>query len=165
MKRFSFLLTLLLVVSMAFASSNGSVRHLQPKRVPVILANYSDITFKSTDFSEYIASLEQYWAENSFGQYTPSFDVIGPVNLPNTQKYYGENDYYDNDLRADEMVAQACNLAEGLADFTVYDQDGDGKLDAVVVIYAGEGEEYGVRNYDAVWAYTANLEESEELEY
>lgn len=165
MKRFSFLLTLLLVVSMAFASSNGSVRHLQPKRVPVILANYSDITFKSTDFSEYIVSLEKYWAENSFGQYTPSFDVIGPVNLPNTQKHYGENDYYDNDLRADEMVAQACNLAEGLADFTVYDQDGDGKLDAVVVIYAGEGEEYGVRNYDAVWAYTANLEESEELEY
>jgi len=164
MKRFYFIVSLLLAASMAFASSNGGVRHLQPNRVPVILANYADVTFKSTDYSAYISSLQQYWSDNSFGRYTPHFEVIGPVTLAHKQKYYGENDYYDNDLRADEMVQEACNLAEDLADFTKYDQDGDGKIDAVVVIYAGQGENYGVSNFDAVWAYTANLEESDEID-
>jgi M6 family metalloprotease-like protein len=149
---------------MAFASSNGGVRHLQPNRVPVILANYTDVTFNNTDYSAYISSLQQYWTDNSFGQYTPSFEVVGTVMLAHNQRYYGENDYYGDDLRADEMVQEACNLAENLADFTQYDQDGDGKVDAVVVIYAGQGEVYGVSNPDAVWAYTANLEESDEID-
>lgn len=164
MKRISFIITFFVCASIAFASSNGGVRHLQPNRVPVILANYSDVTFQSTDYSAYISSLQQYWADNSFGQYTPSFEVVGPVTLSHNQRYYGENDYYDDDLRADEMVQEVCNLAENLADFTQYDQDGDGKLDAVVVIYAGQGENYGVSNFDAVWAYTANLEESDEID-
>lgn len=149
---------------MTFASSNGGVRHLQPRRVPVILANYSDVKFKSTDYAGYIASLQQYFSEQSFGKYEPEFEVVGVVQLSHNQKYYGENNYYDQDLRADEMVQDVCNLAENMADFTRYDQDGDGKLDAVVVIYAGQGEVYGVSNADAVWAYAGNLEESDELD-
>lgn len=165
MKRVLFILNALcLSLCFAWASSNGGVRHLQPKRVPVILAQYTDVTFKNSDFIDYIASVQKYFSDNSFGQYVPQLDIIGPVNLSHNQKYYGENDYYDDDMRADEMVAEACNLAEDLADFTQYDMDGDGRLDAVVVIYAGEGEEYGVRNFDAVWAYTANLEESDEID-
>ena len=162
----SILIIVCLLASIAmWASSNGGVQALQPARVPVILANYSNIEFKNTDFNDYIASLEQYWADNSFGKYTPKFDMIGPVTLSQKQKYYGENDYYGDDMHADEMVAEACNLAEGLADFTQYDMDGDGKIDAVVILYAGEGEVYGVSNEDAVWAYTAKLDESDELEY
>ena len=164
MRKLGFIVSLFVCASMAFASSNGGVRHLQPNRVPVILANYTDVTFNNTDYSAYISSLQQYWADNSFGQYTPSFDVIGTVSLSHNQKYYGENDYYDDDMRPDEMVQEACNLAEDLADFTQYDQDGDGKIDALVVIYAGQGEKYGVSNIDAVWAYTANLEESDEID-
>ena len=158
------LLSLLACVSMAFASSNGGVRHLQPRRVPVIMTNFSNVNFRSVDYTAYKASLEQYFADNSFGQYTPSFEFIGPVTLGNSQRYYGENDSYDQDMRADQLVQEACNLAEDMADFTQYDQDGDGKLDAVVIIYAGQGEVYGVSDQDAVWAYTANLEESDELD-
>ena len=164
MRQLGFIVSLFVCASMAFASSNGGVRHLQPNRVPVILANYTDVTFNNTDYSAYISSLQQYWTDNSFGQYTPSFEVVGTVMLAHNQRYYGENDYYGDDLRADEMVQEACNLAENLADFTQYDQDGDGKVDAVVVIYAGQGEVYGVSNPDAVWAYTANLEESDEID-
>lgn len=164
MRKLGFIVSLFVCASMAFASSNGGVRHLQPNRVPVILANYTDVTFNNTDYSAYISSLQQYWTDNSFGQYTPSFEVVGTVMLAHNQRYYGENDYYGDDLRADEMVQEACNLAENLADFTQYDQDGDGKVDALVVIYAGQGEVYGVSNPDAVWAYTANLEESDEID-
>ena len=173
-------ITALLACVATFASSNGGVRAMQPTRVPVIMAQFSDVQFKAestvASFGEFFSgadykyggatgSVQKYFKDQSFGQYIPQFDVIGIVTLSGTQKYYGDNDYYDNDLRADEMVAEACNLAEDLADFTPYDTDGDGKLDAIVIVYAGEGEIYGVRNFDAVWAYTSNLEESDEIDY
>lgn len=149
---------------MAYASSNGGVRHIQPKRVPVILADYMDLSFRSTDYAAYKTSLEKYFADNSFGQYTPTFDIIGPVTIPNNRRYYGENDEYGDDSHAAEMMADACNIAESLADFTLYDQDGDGRIDALVVIYAGEGEQ---QDYlpDAVWAFTDDLETTWDLDY
>ena len=143
MKRFSFIVTLIVFASMMFASSNGGVRHLQPNRVPVIIANYQDLQIRRTDFNEYKSSIEQYFADQSYGLYTPTFEFIGSVMLSHNQKYYGENDYYGDDLRADEMVQEPCNLAEDLA---------------------GEGETNGGSNIDAVWAYTANLEESDEID-
>ena len=137
---------------------------MQPNRVPVILVNYTDVTFKNTDYSEYISSLQQYWSDNSFGQYTPAFEIVGTVNLPNTRRYYGQNDEDGDDMRAAQMMADACNAAENMADFTRYDQDGDGRIDAIVVIYAGEGEK---QDYlpDAVWEFTDNLETTWELDY
>ena len=165
MRKLAFILLLMLCAGMLFASSNGGVRHLQPKRVPVILTNYADVTFKSTDYSAYKASLEQYFAENSFGQYTPTFDFIGPVKLDGNRSNYGANDEDGDDVAAEEMVAQACNQAENLADFTQYDQDGDGRLDAVVIIYAGEGERMDNNLPDAVWEFTDDLETTYALDY
>ena len=165
MRKLAFILLLMLCAGMLFASSNGGVRHLQPKRVPVILTNYADVTFKSTDYSAYKASLEQYFAENSFGQYTPTFDFIGPVKLDGNRSNYGANDEDGDDVAAEEMVAQACNQAENLADFTQYDQDGDGRLDAVVIIYAGEGERMENNMPDAIWEFTDDLETTYALDY
>ena len=148
-----------------WASSNGGVRHLQPKRVPVILMNYADVTFKSTDYDAYKASLEKYFADNSFGQYTPTFEFIGPVTIEGQRSDYGANDEEGEDVAAEEMVAQACNKAENLADFTQYDQDGDGRIDALIVIYAGEGERMDNNMPNAVWEFTDDLETTYALDY
>lgn len=67
MRRLALILALLVMTCMTFASSNGGVRHLQPVRVPVILAAYSDVAFKSTDYSDYTASMQKYFADQSFG--------------------------------------------------------------------------------------------------
>ena len=165
MKRFELILSLLALTCMAFASSNGGVRHLQPKRVPVILTNYADVKFQNTDFAAYKSSLEQYFADNSFGKYTPAFDIIGPVTLDGNRRNYGANDADGDDVAAEAMVADACNLAEDLADFTLYDQDGDGRLDAVVIIYAGEGERMDNNLPEAVWEFTDDLETTYALDY
>lgn len=159
------IIALLSAFATAYASSNGGVRHIQPKRVPVILADYMDVSFTNTEYDDYIASLEQYFADNSFGQYTPTFDIIASVTLPHKRSYYGENDEEGYDMRGAEMVADACNIAEGFADFTLYDQDGDGHIDALVVIYAGEGEKADNNLPDAVWEFTDDLETTLELDY
>ncbi|MBO4249729.1 MAG: M6 family metalloprotease domain-containing protein [Paludibacteraceae bacterium] len=165
MRRILSIVAILAVCLTMHASSNGGVRHLQPTRVPVILANYADVKFQNTDFNEYKESIEQYFADNSFGQYTPTFDFIGPVTLDNNYNYYGANDSDGDDVAAEEMVATACNKAENLADFTLYDQDGDGRLDAVVIIYAGQGERMDNNMPDAVWEFTDDLETTLALDY
>ncbi len=165
MRRLGFILSLLALTCIAFASSNGGVRHLQPKRVPVILTNYADVKFQNTDYAAYKSFIEQYFADNSFGKYTPAFDIIGPVTLDGNRRDYGANDAEGDDQAAAVMVADACNKAENLADFTKYDQNGDGRLDAVVVIYAGEGERMDNNLPEAVWEFTDDLETTYELDY
>ena len=176
MKRlFTIVATIVLAVTSVFAASTN-LRHLQPPRVPVIMAQYSDVKFNTEstvssfgeffnaanyDFDGATGSVQQYFKDQSFGQYVPVFDVIGPVTLSHKRNYYGENDQYNSDIRADEMVAEACNLAENLADFTKYDSDGDGLIDAVIVLYAGVGEVYGVSDDEAIWAYTGDMELSD----
>lgn len=121
------------------------------RRIPVIFVQYTDIKFKSSDpkqtfatyFNEGASSGRQYFIDNSNGVYQPQFDLYGPVTLPNNRKYYGGNDdYYDSDQRPGQMVADACTALDGQINFKDYDTNGDGYVDAVILLYAGNGEQY-----------------------
>ena len=99
-------------------------------------------------------SARDYFSEMSMGKFTPSFDVIGPVTLDNTRAYYGKNKSDGSDQRPREMIVHACQKAygTGLTDFTDYDNDGDGVVDIVYVVYAGDDEAQSY-NSNAVWAH------------
>ena len=100
----------------------------------------------------------QYFQEASFGHYNPQFDVVGPVTISKDMSYYGKNDTYGNDMYPDKMVSEACKLAdtEYDVDFTQYDNDKDGYVDFVYVIYAGFGEaDGGAAN--TIWPHSWNL--------
>ena len=103
-------------------------------------------------------SARQYFQDASYGQYNPQFDVIGPVTVSNNVSYYGKNDSYGNDMYADKMVSEACKLAdtEFDVDFTQYDNDNDGYVDFVFVIYAGFGEADGGAS-TTIWPHSWNL--------
>ena len=100
----------------------------------------------------------QYFQDASNGQYNPQFDVIGPVTISNNMSYYGKNDSKGNDLYPDKMVSEACKLAdtEFDVDFTQYDNDNDGYVDFVFVIYAGYGEADGGAA-TTIWPHSWNL--------
>ena len=100
----------------------------------------------------------QYFQDASNGQYNPQFDVIGPVTISNNMSYYGKNDSKGNDLYPDKMVSEACKLAdtEFDVDFTQYDNDNDGYVDFVFVIYAGYGEADGGAA-TTIWPHAWNL--------
>lgn len=103
-------------------------------------------------------SARQYFQDASNGQYNPQFDVIGPVTISKDMAYYGKNDSYGNDMYADKMVSEACKLAdtEFDVDFTQYDNNNDGYVDFVFVIYAGYGEaDGGAAN--TIWPHAWNL--------
>ena len=101
-------------------------------------------------------SARQYFYDASFGQYNPKFDVVGPVTVSQKYSYYGANDYNGNDKHAEQMVYEACLLVDSLypeIDFSTYDNDGDGEMDYVYVVYAGYGEaDGGARN--TIWPHS-----------
>ena len=146
-----------------------------PKPVPrvlVILTGYSDLAIQAKntanaldslfnepgyDYNYATGSVQKYFADQSNGAYQPVFDVVGPVTLANNRKYYGENNSAGNDRRAKEMIKEACQAVDAIVDFSQYDSDGDGKVDAVYVIYAGIGaNDIGGIN-DAIWPHQSTV--------
>lgn len=85
-------------------------------------------------------SARDYYYDNSGGLFEPVFDVYGPVRLENNYSYYGANDKWGNDLRAEDALIQGCEGLDAEIDFSRYDNDGDGKVDLVFMYYAGYGE-------------------------
>ena len=107
-----------------------------------------------TDEYGSIGSVRDYFIAQSYGQFQPEFDVVGPVTLSQNMAYYGANYDGGNDIRPHEMVAEACQLAsqQGLADMSDYDHDGDGWVDLVYVIYAGYPESSGAPG-ETIWPH------------
>ncbi len=119
-------------------------------RIPIILVNYTDIRFVDEDpvttfqnqFNEKPMSCLHYFESQSRGLFSPQFDILGPVDLPNDRAFYGSNKRVfgtDVDEQLGTMIYDACTGLNGV-DFSDYDNDGDGFVDVVVVLYAGVGE-------------------------
>ena len=142
------------------------------KRCLILLVEFSDKAFSMDDpkafytrvanekgFSEgrFKGSVADYFSAQSNGQFNIDFDVVGPYKLGKVADY-GENvndangnRLYDKNPRG--MIAGACQSAarEGV-DFSPYDWDGDGTVDMVYVIYAGEGEATG-GGTETIWPH------------
>ncbi len=106
-------------------------------------------------------SARKYFQDQSFGQYNPQFDVVGPYTLSQNTAYYGKNDASGTDKHPDLMIKEACELADADGiDFTQYDNDHDGRVDFVYVLYAGEGEADGGAS-TTVWPHNWDLSYSQ----
>ena len=90
-------------------------------------------------------------------QFSPTFDVFGPVTLPQKRSYYGGNDAWGSDKNPQKMVTDALDilLADTNSNLNLadYDNDGDGEVDNIYIIYAGQGEaDSSVA--DSVWPHS-----------
>ena len=141
--------------------------------VPVLLVQYSDVKFAFSDAKEAFeghingddykdeggyGSVKEYFEDQSEGKFMPKFEIIGPVTLSNKMEYYGGNDESGNDKNARKMVEEACRLANAEADFSKFDNNGDGYVDIVYVIYAGYGEASNVNELEnTIWPHQWQL--------
>ena len=112
------------------------------------------------NFSEYEAtgSARDYFIAQSMGQFTPEYDVVGPIKLPFIMEHYGQNDSQGNERVAFRMIQDACTIAHDSleVDFSQYDFNDDGDVDFVYVIYAGFGESYGASS-NTIWPHASKL--------
>lgn len=156
---------------------------LNPEEVPtrgttrglVILAEYSDISFSASTGKEAFenllnqpgynykgatGSVSDYYRDQSYGLFTPEFDVVGPVKLPSTMSYYGADAQGATDPNAYRMIVDACEAADGIVDFSKYDNDGDGSVDLVYVIYSGYAQSNGASSA-TIWPHMYWLREND----
>ena len=160
----------------AQAQKVASPLNIAPRGL-VILVNFQDVTFETSkaemdsmltgknytrDYSynyngkNYVVSSEgsawKYFYDSSNGHYDPQFDVVGPVMVSKNMAYYGKN-VNDFDAAPWTMVKEACQLVDDSVDFQQYDNDHDGYVDFVYVIYAGYGEADG-GDKNTIWPHS-----------
>lgn len=144
------------------------------KKGLIILVDFADKTFEAAhtrDLFDQIANAENfsndmgfrgsvrdYFRDQSYGQFTLDFDVVGPVQMPEEYAYYGNNDTGNSfdEMRVGQMVKDACMAVDGEVNFADYDWDGDGEVDQVFILYAGHGE----ASYDdpnTIWPHEWDL--------
>ena len=138
------------------------------KNLLVVLVNFSDLAF-TTDKSVFegmcmeenwkgTGSIHDYFYVNSNGELDLQIDVVGPVTLPNTMKYYGGHKTYGQqevkDQNMDDFVAHAVKEAADSLDLSKYDNDGDGLVDDIAFIYAGTPES-STSNADEIWPHSS----------
>ena len=131
----------------------------------VILMQYQDVKFKCSkeafdnlfNLLEYkengaTGSVRDFYRFASQGQLDYVSDIYGPFTSNYPMRFYGENDAIGNDANPQELCKEALrNLPDNL-DLSLYDNDGDGIIDNVHIIYAGYGEEAGASS-SAIWAH------------
>ncbi|MEE1225973.1 MAG: M6 family metalloprotease domain-containing protein [Bacteroidales bacterium] len=97
-------------------------------------------------------SVKDYYYDVSFGQLELNPTVAGPYTLSQPMAYYGAAGPYFSDVNPKEMVSEACALADSEIDFSQFDMNNDGKIDAVHVIFAGAGEA-STGETNAIWPH------------
>lgn len=140
-------------------------------RVPIFLVEFEEQKFGDFyDPKEYFdklangdgteegdnASIRKYFEDQSRGKFSPRFDIYGPITLPREMSYYGGNYGQGWDVCAHYMVSHAATILDDEVDFSPYDEDGDGNIDFVYVIYAGYGE-HRQGGEDTIWPHAGDL--------
>lgn len=141
-----------------------------PKRTPTNTPAVQFKTENARDFYDRVAneenfshsigfteSLYDYFLAQSSGQFKFKFDVVGPYKLGNAYNYYGENSGSMKDAHLGKFVYDACRKADADVDFSKYDWDGDGKVDQIFILYAGQGENVNTENTGLIWPQEGSL--------
>ncbi len=104
-----------------------------------------------TDPAGFVGSVNDYFNDQSEGKFNLTFDVAGPVMMPENYEYYG-GDSPRQDAKAAEMWRYALNAVDPDIDFSKYDWNGDGQVEQVFFIYAGLGQANG-GDENTIWPH------------
>jgi immune inhibitor A len=124
-------------------------------RVLVVLVDFSDKQFSvdTARFEELFfwtgslvtGSVKEYFTDVSGGLVEIVGEVVGPLRMQETMEWYANGNFGignpSGDPRAQFLAQSAAREADGVSDLRPYDNDGDGYVDAFVVVHAGRGGE------------------------
>ncbi|CAN5508622.1 hypothetical protein BH10PLA2_BH10PLA2_10650 [soil metagenome] len=87
-------------------------------------------------------SVRDVYLANSYGKFKLNSTIFAWVTLPKTEKYYADGDSGMTN-RVHEAITEALKLADPLINFSDFDKDGDGFIDAIAFLHSGYGAEWG----------------------
>jgi immune inhibitor A len=135
-------------------------------RVIVVLVEFSDkqLTETAQHFEELFfstgvlpnGSVREYFHEASHGLVEIAGAVVGPYTMPQTLAWYANGNFGigkpSGTTRARNMAHDAAVAADPDVDFKPYDNDGNGFVDAFIVVHAGAGGEQTGNSGD-IWSH------------
>ncbi len=133
-------------------------------RVLVVLVDFSDKAMTETPqhFEDLFfstgklphGSVREYFKEASGGKITITGEVVGPFRMPlPLATYGGGGSGTDNPApNARTMAREAAVQADAVVDYKPYDNDGNGFVDAFIVVHAGRGAEETLDPND-IWSH------------
>lgn len=134
-------------------------------RVVVVLAEFSDQSFgagaaqrfQDLFFSTGViatGSVKEFFTDVTNGFVSIVGEVVGPFTMPDTMANYagGASGTGNTVPNARDMARDAAVAANPLVNFGPYDNDGDGFVDAYVVVHAGSGAEQTGSGGD-IWSH------------
>lgn len=106
-------------------------------------------------------SIRDIYLENSYGQLTLDSTVLDWINVSETEAYYANGQSGDQTLW--EALIEALDEADESLDFSQFDSDSDGFIDAITFVHSGYAAEfggtdqYGASQADRIWSHKWNI--------
>lgn len=115
--------------------------------------NYTGYRDKNGRNVSCTGSVRDYFRDQSLGQFEPQFDVFGPYQIDFSQ--YAAN----GTSGSSRILRAAVDAANADIDFTDYDRDGDGVVDMIYFIFAGNASSYSGNDSRLLWPHRSVLTE------
>ena len=141
----------------------------------VILVQFNDKEFSREDYATiannmlnqenytgfdnevYTGSVHDYFSDNSGGKFKPEFDLYGPYTIDHSQ--------YEGRHQTRDVLISAVDAANDDIDFSQYDRDGDGVVDMIYFLIAGNGSNYSGNDENLYWPHRSCLVEPDGNKY
>ena len=119
--------------------------------------DYKGFTLPAGTKVDCMGSVRDYYYDNSYQQFDPHFDILGPVDVP-----FACTDAHQ--FRCDSIFFAALEALDQDVDFSQYDTDEDGTVDMVFFLVAGFGSDHSDNNRDYLWPHMKDFTESPVLD-
>ncbi|MCX6270054.1 MAG: M6 family metalloprotease domain-containing protein [Bacteroidetes bacterium] len=139
------------------------------KHLVLILIGFTDLafTYTHTDFNNLmnqvgynlngaVGSVKDFFTETSYNQFNLTTTVAGPYTAAHNMSYYGADNGSEKDTNCVELITEAVTLADPDVNYADFDNDGDGSVDGVYVVYAGYGQAMGAPSY-TIWPHAGSI--------
>jgi immune inhibitor A len=117
-------------------------------------ARFQDLFFSTGVVST--GSVTEYYRDVTGGLVEITGEVVGPLTMPQPLSWYANGNFGignpSGEPRANIMAQDAVKAADPVVNLKPYDNDGDGYVDAFVIVHAGRGGEETGDSSD-IWSH------------
>ena len=151
-------------------SAMGVLRSIGEPIIPVVMVEFDDVVFQPSTTPDLVhryfnekgfnvdkrwgVSVRDYFVDQSYGLFSPKFQIVGKVKLPKSRAYYGQNSGSSAHVNVDEFyqnaVRQALQLGVSFETFKTTQQN----IPLVILYFAGASENSALESgsEDYLWS-------------
>ncbi len=139
------------------------------RKLVMILIGFPDkpFSYSKTDFENLMnqtgynlngaqGSVKDFFLETSYNHFNVTTTVAGPYMADSALAYYGAPNGSAHDIRARDLMTEAIAKADPDLNYADFDNDGDGSVDGVYIVYAGYGEATS-GDVNTIWPHASSI--------